>query len=152
LNKITRLVEQKRTRHRLFSLALTRAATAVLAAGGHPLCVREYQGLSVQPLTGAATSPSTDMAMLSPHVTQLLTAYIDGEISPLEERLVIQIVERCPLARQMLEELEQDSSNLRRLRSSFQWQRPLDQTPGGEPNWRRALQATRAAPHRHPKL
>src|SRR5262245_1123595 len=53
--------------------------------------------------------------MLSDRLTQLLTAYIDGELSARQRKAVTRLLERSPQARELLRRLEADSRTLRAL-------------------------------------
>jgi hypothetical protein len=53
--------------------------------------------------------------MLPPHLTELLTAYVDGETTPRQQKAVTRLLRRSAEARRLLEQLESDSSELRRL-------------------------------------
>ena len=53
--------------------------------------------------------------MLPDRITQLLSAYVDGELNSRERRNVGRILRKSPEARQLLSQLKQDSMILRRL-------------------------------------
>jgi hypothetical protein len=53
--------------------------------------------------------------MLSDRHCQLLTAYVDGELSARERRAVARLLDQSPEARAFLDKLESDSHELRRL-------------------------------------
>src|SRR6516225_2298566 len=53
--------------------------------------------------------------MLSDRDRQLLTAYVDGELSSRQRRYVARLLHRSGDARQLLEKLKEDSGQLRRL-------------------------------------
>ncbi|MBY0522361.1 MAG: hypothetical protein K2R98_03145 [Gemmataceae bacterium] len=53
--------------------------------------------------------------MLPERVTQLLTAYIDGELSSRQRRAVSKLLRKSPEARHLLQEMQQDSMILRKL-------------------------------------
>ncbi len=53
--------------------------------------------------------------MLPERITQLLTSYIDGELSTRQRRQVTRLLRKSPEARKLLTEMEQDSIILRRL-------------------------------------
>jgi len=53
--------------------------------------------------------------MLPERITQLLSAYVDGELNSRERRNVGRILRKSPEARQLLSQLKQDSMILRRL-------------------------------------
>ncbi|MBL8796214.1 MAG: zf-HC2 domain-containing protein, partial [Planctomycetia bacterium] len=53
--------------------------------------------------------------MLPERVTQLLTAYVDGELSARERRAVGRLLRKSPEARAMLHQMKQDSMVLRKL-------------------------------------
>jgi len=53
--------------------------------------------------------------MLNDRVTQLLTAYIDGELSSRQRRAVTRLLRKSPEARNLLQEMQQDSMILRKL-------------------------------------
>jgi hypothetical protein len=53
--------------------------------------------------------------MLSDRFCQLLTAYVDGELSPRQRRHVARLLSRSPEARRLLEQLQADARALRRL-------------------------------------
>src|SRR2546421_1573175 len=53
--------------------------------------------------------------MLSDKQKELLTAYVDGEVSARQRRLVARLVRKLPAARQLLHELEKDSRQLTAL-------------------------------------
>jgi anti-sigma factor RsiW len=53
--------------------------------------------------------------MLNERVTQLLTAYIDGELSSRKRRAVDRLLRKSPEARNLLNKMQQDSMILRHL-------------------------------------
>src|SRR5262249_52732453 len=53
--------------------------------------------------------------MLPERITQLLSAYVDGELSARERRNVTRILRKSNEARQLLHKLKQDSMILRKL-------------------------------------
>jgi hypothetical protein len=53
--------------------------------------------------------------MLAPHHKELLTAYIDGELSARQRRHVLRLLRRSGDARQLLQRLEQDSREIKAL-------------------------------------
>jgi hypothetical protein len=53
--------------------------------------------------------------MLPDRLTELVTAYIDGELSARQRRAVLRLLERSPEARQLLQELRDDALRLRGL-------------------------------------
>ena len=53
--------------------------------------------------------------MLPERITQLLSAYVDGELNSRERRNVGRILRKSPEARRLLSQLKQDSMILRRL-------------------------------------
>lgn len=53
--------------------------------------------------------------MLSERITRVLTAFVDGELSPRQQAIVRKLVRQSPEARKLLEELRQDASRLRQL-------------------------------------
>src|SRR5215470_7476229 len=53
--------------------------------------------------------------MLPERITQLLSAYVDGELSARERRSVTRILRKSSEARQLLHKLKQDSMILRKL-------------------------------------
>jgi anti-sigma factor RsiW len=53
--------------------------------------------------------------MLPERLTQLLTAYIDGELSSRQRKAVTRLLRKSPEARKLLQEMKQDSMILRRL-------------------------------------
>ena len=53
--------------------------------------------------------------MLPERLTQLLTAYIDGELSSRQRKAVTRLLRKSPEARKLLEEMQQDSMILRDL-------------------------------------
>jgi anti-sigma factor RsiW len=53
--------------------------------------------------------------MLPERLTQLLTAYIDGELSSRQRRAVTRLLRKSPEARKLLDEMQQDSIVLRHL-------------------------------------
>lgn len=53
--------------------------------------------------------------MLNERVTQLLTAYIDGELSSRQRRAVSRLLRKSPEARNLLQKMQQDSMILRHL-------------------------------------
>jgi anti-sigma factor RsiW len=53
--------------------------------------------------------------MLPERLTQLLTAYIDGELSSRQRKAVTRLLRKSPEARKLLEEMQQDSMILRGL-------------------------------------
>src|SRR5438128_59955 len=53
--------------------------------------------------------------MLADRYQQLLTAYVDGELSARQQRIVQRLLRRCPEARQLLDRLLADASALRAL-------------------------------------
>ncbi len=55
------------------------------------------------------------MAKLSDRDYQLLTAYVDGELSSRQRRMVLRLLRRMPSARTLLRHLERDAHDLRSL-------------------------------------
>lgn len=53
--------------------------------------------------------------MLPEHLSELLTAYVDGELSPRKRKEVTKLLKKSAEARKLLQKLEEDSSFLRRL-------------------------------------
>jgi len=53
--------------------------------------------------------------MLPERLTQLLTAYIDGELSSRQRKAVTRLLRKSPEARKLLQEMQQDSMILRHL-------------------------------------
>lgn len=53
--------------------------------------------------------------MLPERVTQLLTAYIDGELSSRQRRAIGRLLRKSPEARKLLDKMQQDSMILRHL-------------------------------------
>lgn len=53
--------------------------------------------------------------MLPERLTQLLTAYIDGELSSRQRKAVTRLLRKSPEARKLLQEMQQDSIVLRGL-------------------------------------
>src|SRR5438270_13604626 len=53
--------------------------------------------------------------MLSDRVCQLLTAYIDGELSPRQRQVIERLLERSAEARAMLQQLQEGAGILRAL-------------------------------------
>ncbi len=53
--------------------------------------------------------------MLPDRSLQLLTAYVDGELSPRQRRLVERLLQSSPEARQLLRQLQQDAQQLQQL-------------------------------------
>jgi anti-sigma factor RsiW len=53
--------------------------------------------------------------MLPERLTQLLTAYIDGELSTRQRRSVTRLLRKSPEARKLYQEMRQDSMILRQL-------------------------------------
>jgi hypothetical protein len=53
--------------------------------------------------------------MLRERYCQLLTAYVDGELSSRQRRLVLRLLHRSPEARELLQQLKADARALRRL-------------------------------------
>jgi anti-sigma factor RsiW len=55
------------------------------------------------------------MRMFPDRLSRLLTAYIDGEMTPRQRKNVLRLLERSPEARAMLSRLQEDAGNLRAL-------------------------------------
>lgn len=53
--------------------------------------------------------------MLADSCRQLLTAYVDGELTSRQRKLVLRLLSRSPEARQLLQKLQHDAEALRRL-------------------------------------
>jgi anti-sigma factor RsiW len=53
--------------------------------------------------------------MLSEHYRELLTAYVDGEISGRQRRALHKLLRRSPEARKLLKEMQADSDEIRAL-------------------------------------
>src|ERR1700722_15837592 len=53
--------------------------------------------------------------MLPERLTQLLTAYIDGELSSRQRKAVTRLLRKSPEARKLLQEMQQDSMVLRKM-------------------------------------
>jgi hypothetical protein len=53
--------------------------------------------------------------MINAHDLELLTAYVDGELTHRQRKAVVRLLRRSPEARKLLAELQQDARRLRRL-------------------------------------
>src|SRR5262245_49417765 len=53
--------------------------------------------------------------MLSDRLRQLLTAYVDGELTNRQRKAVVRLLRRSPEARALLRKLQQDAARLRAL-------------------------------------
>jgi anti-sigma factor RsiW len=53
--------------------------------------------------------------MLPERITQLLTSYIDGELSTRQRKAVTRLLRKSPEARKLLQEMQEDSMILRKL-------------------------------------
>jgi hypothetical protein len=53
--------------------------------------------------------------MLPDRLSQLLSAFVDGELSPRQRRAVLRLLKRSPEARRLLHELQDDAAGLRNL-------------------------------------
>ncbi len=55
------------------------------------------------------------MLMLAPHHKELLTAYVDGELTARQRRHVLRLLRRSGEARLLLQRLQQDAREIRSL-------------------------------------
>src|SRR5437660_6571839 len=53
--------------------------------------------------------------MLSDRDSELLTAYLDGELSARQQKAVLRLLRRSPEARRLLQQLQRDATAVRRL-------------------------------------